>query len=370
VQASGVIRALERACDACRARAQAVGAWPNPALVSQYQLSSDPGNHMLTFGLRQPLDFRGLTSQRREAAEDEVRAMTLELDALKREVRYQARRAFISLWLAQATVDGQNTELTFLKHELVRVRRRVAAGTLSVHEVVHAEFEMSQAEQSHTEAAHELERVRARLNVLFGQPVDAPIRLPAIELKVPVPADNMSEWIAEALKNRSEPLKALISAQKERRAARLAESLRFGEGEIDLQGGTAGPLVAPILYSAFSLQVPLWNDYRTEVAAHEAEAASQEARRLASESAIAAEVTDAWIEARQAAIRVKQVVTVSLALSEHALEKAEIRVAAGAGTLVEVLEAKQRRNTAHTARLKALLNYHLARLRLEEAAGR
>ena len=267
IQASGAIRALERAYDAGRARARAVGTWPNPSLVSQYQLSTDPGNHMVTFGLRQPLDFRGLTNQRREAAEDDVRTIATELDALKREVRYQARRAFISLWLAQATLDGQQAETAFLKNELSRERRRVAVGTLAGHELVHAEFDVARSEQSRAETEHELERARARLNVLFGQPVDAPIRLPAIDLTVPAPTNDLSEWITEALKNRFEPLKAMIAAQKERRAAKLAESLRFGEGEIDLEGGTAGPLMAPMLYSAFSLPVPLWNDHRTAVAA-------------------------------------------------------------------------------------------------------
>jgi cobalt-zinc-cadmium efflux system outer membrane protein len=370
LRTSHSVRALERALDAARARARAAGSWPNPAVVSQYQLSTDYGNHMLTVGLKQPLDFRGLTRQRQEAAEDEVVALEAELGATRRQVTYQARRAYVTLWLAQATVAGHDAAQRFLQAELARGKRRVAAGALAPHELIHTEFELALAHQRWVQAQHDAERARERLNVLFGRPLASPIPMPPVALRAPMPEGELAVWVAEARQKRVEPRQAELAARKERRAARLAESLRFGEGEIDLEGGTAGPYSAPMLYSAFALPVPLWNNYGAEAAAHEAEAARQEALRAAAEASITAEVTDAWIETRQAAARVEEVARGSLALAEHALEKAEARVAAGAGAAVEVLEAQQQRLTAQTNHLQALLTYHLARLRLEEAAGR
>ncbi|MEB3329439.1 MAG: TolC family protein [Candidatus Sericytochromatia bacterium] len=370
VRASGAVRALERAVEAARARARAAGAWPNPAVVSQYQLSTDPGNHMLTVGVRQPLDFRGLARQRQEAAEDGALAIAAELTATRRQVAYQARRAYVSLWLALATVRGHEADQRYLRDELARGKRRVAAGALAAHELIHTEFELALAHQRWVQAGHDAERARDRLNVLFGSPVATPIPMPPVALAAPAPEGDLATWVAEARRQRAEPLQAELGARQERRSARLAESLRFGEGELDLEGGTAGPYGAPMLYSAFSLPVPLWNDHAAEAAAHEAEAARQEAQRAAAEATIAAEVTDAWLETRQAAARVEEVARGPLALAGHALEKARARLAAGAGSPVEVLEARQQQREAETSHLQALLAYHLARLRLEEAAGR
>jgi outer membrane protein TolC len=370
VRHSAAVRGLERATEAARSRARAAGAWPNPAVVSQYQLSTDPGNHMLTLGVRQPLDFRGLARQRREAAEDEAQALVTELEATRRKVRLEARRAHVSLGLARATLAGQEAEVRYLEGELARGRRRVQAGALAAHELIHTEFELALAHQRLVQAGHDAERALARLNVLFGRPIDAPVALPPVAREAPAVAGGLAAWIAEARTRRPEPLQAELAARRERRSARLAESLRFGEGELDVEGGTAGPYSAPMLYSAFSLPVPVWNDYGAEAAAHDAEAARQEAQRAAAEAAIAAEVTDAWLEARQAAARVEEVVRGPLALSGHALEKAQARLAAGAGSPDEVLEARQQRRAAETSHLQALLAYHLARLRLEEAAGR
>jgi cobalt-zinc-cadmium efflux system outer membrane protein len=325
---------------------------------------------MLTVGVRQPLDFRGLARQRQEAAEEEALAVEAELAGTRRQVAYQARRAHVALWLALATVRGHEAEQRYLRDELARGKRRVAAGALAPHELIHTEFELAQAHQRWVQASHDAERARDRLNVLFGRPVGTAIPMPPVALTAPVPEGELAAWVAEARAHRFEPLQAELAARRERRSARLAASLRFGEGELDMQGGTAGPLNAPLLYTAFSLPVPVWNDYGAEAASHEAEAARQEAQRAAAEAAIAAEVTDAWLEARQAAARVEEIARGPLALAGHALEKAQARLAAGAGALVEVLEARQQRLAAEASRLQALLTYHQARLRLEEAAGR
>ncbi|MEB3198175.1 MAG: TolC family protein [Candidatus Sericytochromatia bacterium] len=370
IATSPTLRALEKASEAARARAQAAGAWSNPALVSQFQSSPDLGNHMLTFGLRQPLDFRQLAQQRREAAEDEALTLELRLAATRRQVGFQARRSHVSLWLAEAGVQDHSRLVGFLQGELARGQRRVAAGALAAHELIHTEFELAMARQKLNQAQASGERARAQLNLLLGRPVDAPVTLPGMDPAVPAPPGELKRWIQEALSRRVEPRAAELAARRERRGMRLAESLRFGEGELDLQGGTAGPLLAPLLYGAFALPVPLWNDYRAEVAAHAAEAARQDAERTAAEAAIAAEVTDAWLETRLAAARVREISDGALALALHAVEKAEARLKAGAGTAVELLTARQERLEAETAHRTALLSYHLARLRLEEACGR
>lgn len=370
VKVNHAVKALEKALEAARARVQSAGSWANPSLVSQYQLSTDAGNHMLTLGLRQPLDFRGITSQRQIAAEDEAFALEIQLAATRRKVAYQARRAYVTLWLSEATEKGQGAALGFLKAELERGKKRVKAGALAPHELIHTEFEWALAQQRYTQAKHEVERARIRLNVLLERPISQSISLPPVAQDAPPPEGELNRWLEEARLKRPEPNLAKLAARQERRGAKMAELMRFGEGEIDLEGGTAGPYAAPMLYGAFTLPIPLWNNYAAATNAHQAEAARQEAHQAAAEAALKAEVTDAWIETRQAAARVEEVTQGSLTLAAHALEKAQARVASGAGAALEVVEARQQELEAKTQHIRALLNYHLARLKLEEAVGR
>ncbi|MNT75931.1 Outer membrane efflux protein [compost metagenome] len=116
--------------------------------------------------------------------------------------------------------------------------------------------------------------------------------------------------------------------------------------------------------------MPIWNTREHEAAAARAEATRHEAERAATAQRISQEIADAYMEAQQAAERHRLAVSGLVPLSGHALEKAEARVKAGAGRPAEVLAARQAQREAESARLRALLDYHLAVIRLELAAGR
>lgn len=369
IATSPALGALDRAIEAARARARAAGAWPNPSLVSQLQLSTNPANNMAIVGVRQPLDFRGLAAQRREAALEDVAKLEIQREQLRRRVSQEARQAYLALALERARLTQRDAEIAYLQAEVERGRQRIALGALAPHELVHVEFELAQARQARREASHAAERAQARLNGLWGRAPDAAIT-PGPLPEPPQGAERaLTEWLAEAEGARLELQQAAIAARQETRAARLAESLRFGEGEIDLEGGTAAN-TDPLLYGAFVLPVPLHNTRRDEAQAHEAEAARLEAEKQAIWREIAQEVADAHLAARQAAERVRAIDEGLLPLAGHALERAEARLKAGAGSPEERLEARRQKATAVAERAQALIAYHQAQLRLEAAAGR
>lgn len=366
--ASPALKALDAALEAARARALAAGAWTNPSLVSQVQLSTNPDANMVTVGFRQPLDFRRLAQQRRESAEEEIASLALTRTRTRQQVRHQAKAAYVSLWLAQATLAQHDRAVAYAEAELARGRKRVAAGGLAGHELVHVEFELARARLERQSAAHEADRARARLNFQWGRAPEAPVALPPAPTTLP-PLPPLADWLAEGQAQRPELAQAVIAARREERVARLAESLRFGEGDIDLEAGTTGR-GDPTIYGAFGLPVPVWNTREHEAAAARAEGARHAAERAATAQGIAQEIADAYLEVRQAAERHRMAASGLLPLAGHALEKAEARVKAGAARPAEVLEARQAVLAAESARLNALLDYHLAHARLEWAAGR
>jgi cobalt-zinc-cadmium efflux system outer membrane protein len=366
--ASPALKALDAALEAARARALAAGAWTNPSLVSQVQLSTNPDANMVTVGFRQPLDFRRLAQQRREAAEEEIASLELTRTRTRQQVHHQAKTAYVSLWLARARVAQHDRLVAYAEAELARGRRRVAAGALAGHELVHVEFELARARLDRQAVAHEADRARVRLNFLWGRAADAPIAQPPAPATLPT-LSPLADWLAEGQAQRTELAQAVIAARREERVARLAESLRFGEGDIDLEAGTTGR-GDPTIYGAFGLPVPVWNTREHEAAAARAEGARHEAERAATAQGVAQEIADAYLEVQQAAERHRMAASGLLPLAGHALEKAEARVRAGAGRPAEVLEARQAILDAESARLNALLDYHLAHARLEWAAGR
>jgi outer membrane protein TolC len=366
--ASPALAALEAALEAARARALAAGAWTNPSLVSQVQLSTNPDANMVTLGFRQPLDFRRLAQQRREAAEEEIASLALTRTRTRQQVRHQARSAYVSLWLARAALAQHEALVAYAEAELARGRKRVAAGGLAGHDLVHVEFELARARLERQSAAHAAARARVRLNFLWGRPAEAAIEQPPAPTTLP-PLAPLAAWVAEGQAQRTELAQSVIAARREERVARLAESLRFGEGDIDLEAGTTGR-GDPTLYGAFGLPVPLWNTREHEAAAARAERARHEADRAATAQGVGQEIADAYLEAQQAAERHRMAASGLVPLAGHALEKAEARLRAGAARPAEVLEARQAVLEAESARLKALLDYHLAHARLELAAGR
>ena len=367
--ASPALRAYDQAIDAARVRAGLAGAWPNPSVVTQVQLSPNRDQQMLTLGLRQPLDFRNLGALRRTHAEADVEALALARERTHRKVANEARQAYLHLWRDEAAVRAQERHVAFLEGELARQRRRAAAGAVAPHETLHVAYELASARLQRQAARHEAERERARLNFLWGAPADAAIALAPRPAGPPGPLPPLDAWVAEARAKRLELAEATTAIRREVHAANVAEALRFGEGELDLEAGTAGA-ADPLFYSAFALPVPLWADPAGGAAAARADAARLEAERVGLARAIDQEVADAYLACRQAAERLRETTEVLVPLAGHALERAVTRVRAGAAMGAEILEARKQQRDAENARLQATLDYDLALLRLGQAAGR
>lgn len=368
IRQSPVLQAADHAIDAAKARAQLSGTWANPSLVGQVQLSPNVDHHMLTLGLRQLLDFRGLSAQRREQANEEVEILGLQRERLSREIAAQAKEAYWQLWLAETELTRLKRDLAWHRDELNRVRKRLELGTASRHELVDAELAVLEAELAERNAEEQLKGRRARLNFLLGLSADSPLELasPTVTLE---PLAPLKAWIDEAQANRPEPRQVAIARRREARGVRLADSLRFGEGELEAQAGSAAN-ADPVFIGTFDLPIPLWNRFDQDRRLASAEAARLGVELLATRQTISQEVLSAYYDALAARTRLLDVTERLIPRARHDLEKAEDRLKAGAANRTELLQARLALSQAESEHAKALLDYQVAILRLQTAAGR
>ena len=365
---SPVIQAMDHAIEAAKARAVVSGARPNPSLVGQVQVSPTTDHNMVTLGFRQLLDFRGLASQRRAQAEEEVEILQLQRARLTQEVAAQAKEIYWQAWLARTDLSLKTRDLEWQRDELTRARKRLDVGATSRHELVDAELEVLQAELAQRNAEQQAKGQLARLNFLLGRAEDAPLELVEPTADV-APLAPLSAWIDEAQLNRPEPRQVAIARRREVRGIRLAESLSFGEGELEAQAGTAANSDFVFL-GTVDLPLPLWNRHEGERRAASADAARLDVELLASRQAISQEVLTAYYAAVEARSRLVDVTERLIPHAEHMLEKAQERLKLGAANRAELLSARHAFSQAESERAKANLDYQLSLLRLQSAVGR
>lgn len=365
---SPVIKAMDHAIEAAKARAEVSGARNNPSLVGQVQVSPTADHNMVTLGFRQVLDFRGLASQRRAQAEEDVEILELQRARLKQEVGAQAQEVYWQAWLARTELARKTRDLEWQREELNRVRKRLDVGTASRHELVDAELNVLEADLAQRNAQQQAKGQLARLNFLLGRAEEAPLELAEPTSRV-APLAPLSAWIDEAQLNRPEPRQVAIARRREVRGIRLAESLSFGEGEFEAQAGTAAN-TDPLFYGSLDLPLPLWNRHEGERRAASADAARLDVELLASRQAISQEVLTAYYAAVEARSRLVDVTERLIPHAEHTLEKAEERLKLGAGNRTELQRARHAFSQAESERAKAHLDYQLSLLRLQTAVGR
>lgn len=368
IRQSPAIQAIDHAIDAAKAKASAAGAPNNPSLVGQLQLSPQPSNNMVTLGLKQVLDFRGLADQRRAQADEEVEILALERERLVRDLQARAREAYWQTWLSRTELKRYERDLAWQREELVRAQKLVALGAAPRHEVVDAELDLLEADLAHRNALQQAKGQLGRLNYLLGREEGAPLELvePSLERESLAP---LEAWLQEAGTRRPEPRQLAIARRREERGVRLAESMRFGTGEVEAQAGTAANTDL-LLYGAFNLPLPLSNVHQAERMAASAEAARLEAEMLAARQTINQEVLAAYYAAAEAAAHLQDVEERLISHADHMLEKAEARLKLGTGTRAELLGARHAFSQAEAQRAKATFDYQLALLRLSTAAGR
>jgi len=292
------------------------------------------------------------------------------------------RVAYDDVLMAEQQIAVNEASIKLLTHELNDAQQRYEAGTAPQFNVLRAEVAVANERPSLIEARSNYRIAKNNLVNLLGYDLpkevweDIPLKLADALQAIPMEVD-LPESIARALKQRPE-LGALRAAESLRRedlvTARAGykptaqifggydwESYPYSDDLTrDLHGWVAG---AQVTWNLFDGDATRGKIIEAQANYDKARLDVDDKRRQ-----VELEVRTAYsdfIKAQELLDSQKKVQEEA----EEALRQAEVRLAAGTGTQLDVLDAQTSLTQARTTQIQALHDYSVARARLQRAIG-
>jgi cobalt-zinc-cadmium efflux system outer membrane protein len=294
------LAAAERQREVARAEILVAGERPNP--IANFDALRDEPHEGLFF--TQDLELGGKRRHRIEVAQASAGLTEARIGTVATALRRQVREAYYALAVASAKVTLQQRMLE-LAQQLARIaHQRYDAGDVPWLEVLQAELGVHRAEAD-LEIARQQQRVAlVRLNGLLNVPPET-VWQPTDGLEALPPLQNLTDLLRTAQAANPE----LVELDRERRVEESRVGLARAEQipNLTLEFGTdfnsphdfrVGPR------SHMSIELPLLNRRRADVAAALAGQREAEARLAAARRRIQSEVEQAYLElqARLAAV--------------------------------------------------------------------
>jgi outer membrane protein, heavy metal efflux system len=346
------------------------GVLPNPAVNMEFEnfagtdRFADIDQSELTLGLTQRIERTGKRQGRIAVAEAERDAAALERERSHLDVVFDAKKAFVELFAAQATFDNAGARLKTAAEIEAMAEKRVHAARDPVTVKLNAEIETAEARTALEQAGHDLHNAKRTLALLWGEP-DAEFEIDAAALLAPPP--NKRDFTQAAppdVKARElAARRAALKVELEEANARSDISLGLGVRRFENGGDLAGVL---------SLSVPLAifddNQGNIDRAAAERRAADldvAEARRRFLAALIVLEEEAARSQSEYDTIRREL-----LPRADKALAAARRGYDAGAFGYRDIADAQRKLNELTAREIAALRLLHIARASLDRLSGR
>jgi outer membrane protein len=338
-----------------------------------------PDNLRSRLDLQWPIYTGGRTSALTRAAAAEAKALGLDRDAARADLKLEITRAYWAVITARASVDVVNAALGRISAHLADVRNQLSAGLVPPSDVLTLEAQQAHQQQLLIEAQNLVETSSVDFRRLVGLLPETPFEL-ADRIDTPaVPSQQVA---------------ALVEAAKANRAERKALEIRLGGAGERKTAADAGrsPLIAtaggydfarpnPKIFPradawktswdiGVNLSWSLFDGGRVRAEAAEA-AASQRAaeERLKDfDVTIDAEVRQRAVELASAEAAIAPA-EIGIRSAEEARRVIAERFSAGVATNTDVIDAQVALLQAELDRTRALANVHLAAARLDRAVG-
>ena len=198
------LQAMQLQTDAAQAGVYPAGALPDPvASVSLLGIDRDhpsllPGNVGSTvYQVRQSFPLWGKRRLAREAAQQEVRAIDFERDAVALDLLSQAERSYVRYWHAGESVKVVDRIITLLEQVGDIASVRYGLGVAAQQDSIRAQVERTTTQRERIERLSLQQQESASLNAVLGRSADAPLAEPAMQ---PVLAIRQAS-LAEALRS-------------------------------------------------------------------------------------------------------------------------------------------------------------------------
>ncbi|HLJ57498.1 MAG TPA: TolC family protein [Chthonomonadaceae bacterium] len=361
-----------------------------------------------------PIDIAGLLRAATDQARFQEIAARLDINRTRNQIVLDVKSAFYDVLRAQALVQVATENLQNSLDRLDDANKRYRAGVVARFDVLRAETDVLNAQQSLISARSQVSLAIATLNNQIGLDINTPLMVteagavteppdvpapgsapapPPAGQAPPQPAaqvrfDSLNlgpEYDAvsrEAVQVRPEILEADANIAAARKGIALAQRSRvptLGVSVSGLYNPNAGGF-APQTTTAqavVSLNVPIFEGgfARARTIEARADVATAETNRRQALDAVVLEVRSAYLALLQARDRVA-VANQALSQAQEAFRLARVRYNAGVSAqagispLLEVSDAQAALTQAETNRVNALYDYNESRARLDKAIGR
>jgi cobalt-zinc-cadmium efflux system outer membrane protein len=335
---------------------------PNPDI--SYEASRETPKQAV--GVTFPLELGGKRGARTSAAEAAVATGDAEIEQVIATVLDDVRRTYISLGGAVRRVAIAEELVGLLTRARDAAHARFQAGDVPQRDDVAAQVDWLSAQNELLAARGEVDATRASLNVLLGQPPQAPLTLAVPPEPAVLPALDAAMAQADQVNADLKVLDRRIDEQNAR--VNLAKALQKPDAGIG--GGVtfdAEPEFGVGWRANFGITLPIFTTHKAGVLLESAELQRLHAEREAVRADIGGAVAAALVRADAALSQVTAYNRDILPLTRQDEAFAQDAYQSGQTGIDVLILALQRSRDRRMAGLQSLLDYYLALADLERA---
>ena len=359
--------------DALGHEARAALTWPDPMLgvmVDQVPPNSDPNAEMpmIRYQITQTFPWPGKLGFMREAIEKQRDAAGADLDTRKIDLRLNAERAYVMLWMNGKRREVNRAERAIATTIAQAALGRYGAGLGGHHEVARAQVEVNALDVENLDLEGEHTSVLAMINALRDRPPETAIAEPTDIMPAALPS-------LEALGDRAiaarPELRGMKAMQQESQAmARLARRMPYPDvmGSLWMNQMIGAP---PTMGAMIGFTIPVFSGsqgaQRGAAFDERAQAAVEDATTM--RSMIRAEVAEAVVRVQTATRQLDLIENVVLPKAHESFDASLAAYGTGTADIVSLLDSRRQLQQAELARVDAKARRLLAIAELEHAIG-
>jgi len=316
----------------------------------------------LTIGLQQRIERGGKVAGRRAVANAEQQAAALESERTRASVAFEARKAFIEAFAAEAALGNAEARLKAASEIQAMATRRVRSARDPVTVQLRAEIQAGEARTARDQAERDLRSAKRTLALMWGVP-DAAFDIDGAPLRTAPVESARGASSADVQAREIAARRAAARLELEQANARSDVSLGVGVRRFEDGGDVAGVLSVSVPIALFDN-----NQGNIDRAAAESRAAELDVADARLRSAIERAGFDE--DAARARAELEALREALLPRAKQALASARHGFNAGAFGYLEIAEAQRILTELNAREIAALRQLHLAHANLDRLAGR
>ncbi len=219
------IRSLENQFESLDAKKRQAWAPYEPSLTLTYNdLTTQFDHHSATsrvLQVNQQLGFPGRAYLNYSLLDDQAQVFYIQSKAMTLQVALNVKQAYYALSLAQKNIQLNEEQRASFERILAIAKRRYEAGALTQVDYLNTQIALLAADNDLSDLKSAEKVARTQLNVLIGNPAEAPIQVEPVKMKY-YPEISKDEAIQKMLENRAEISAAKKQVSASERSYKLA----------------------------------------------------------------------------------------------------------------------------------------------------